>query len=161
MRHSRRFTLMTAIIALILYSAGTARSDEPVVVSEEPILIIPAHKLPNADAAPPAFVFEEGVPVPAVNSAVNSSEYRRIYDSIPFSRAEYRVNPGYRHDSTMEILTGNARHQTIVQHNHEHKDKEPVKRQPVPARPSRVLTPFSDGSNLLMPRLWGYRSYGW
>ncbi len=44
-------------------------------------------------------------------------EYRRIYESIPFNRAEYNANPSYRHDSTMEILTGNARHQTIVQHS--------------------------------------------
>ena len=44
-------------------------------------------------------------------------EYRRIYESIPFNRAEYNANPSYRHDSTMEILTGNARHQTIVNHS--------------------------------------------
>ena len=41
--------------------------------------------------------------------------YRRIYRSIPFNRGEYNVNHSYRHDSTMEILTGNARHETIVQ----------------------------------------------
>jgi len=47
---------------------------------------------------------------------VNSADYVRIYKSIPFNRAEYNANPTYRHDSTMEILTGNARHQTIVRH---------------------------------------------
>ena len=47
---------------------------------------------------------------------VNVSDYVRIYRSIPFNRAEYNVNPTYRHDSTMEILTGNGRHQTIVRH---------------------------------------------
>ena len=47
---------------------------------------------------------------------VDSADYVRIYKSIPFNRAEYNANPTYRHDSTMEILTGNARHQTIVRH---------------------------------------------
>lgn len=46
----------------------------------------------------------------------DAGDYQRIYDSIPFNRAEYNVNPSYRHDSTMELLTGNARHQTIVKH---------------------------------------------
>lgn len=46
-------------------------------------------------------------------------DYRRIYNSIPFNRAEYNVNPSYRHDSTMELLTGNARHQTILRHSTE------------------------------------------
>ena len=45
------------------------------------------------------------------------SAYRRIYDSIPFNRAEYNANPSYRHDSTMELLTGNPRHQTILTHS--------------------------------------------
>ena len=49
-------------------------------------------------------------------ASVNPADYARIYQSIPFNRAEYNANPSYRHDSTMEILTGNARHQTIVTH---------------------------------------------
>lgn len=47
-------------------------------------------------------------------TSVNPADYARIYRSIPFNRAEYNANPNYRHDTTMEILTGNARHQTIV-----------------------------------------------
>ena len=46
----------------------------------------------------------------------SAADYDRIYASIPFDRATYNANPSYRHDSTMEILTGNARHQTIVRH---------------------------------------------
>lgn len=63
------------------------------------------------------------VPAAKANPAANmaaptaSAEYTRIYNSIPFNRAEYNVNPSYRHDSAMEILTGNARHKTIVRHN--------------------------------------------
>lgn len=39
--------------------------------------------------------------------------YRVIYDSIPFSRPEYDVNPSYRHEATMEILLGQLRPMTI------------------------------------------------
>lgn len=53
---------------------------------------------------------------PILSGEQFASEYQRIYDSIPFNRAEFNRNPTYRHDSAMEILTGNARHQTIVKH---------------------------------------------
>lgn len=46
-----------------------------------------------------------------------AAQYQRVYDSIPFNRAEFNRNPTYRHDAAMEILTGNARHQTIVRHD--------------------------------------------
>lgn len=49
--------------------------------------------------------------------SVNADDYARVYASIPFNRAEYDANPNYRHDSAMEILTGNARHQTIIRHS--------------------------------------------
>ncbi len=32
--------------------------------------------------------------------------YSRIYQSIPFSRAEYQSNPSYRHQTTMSMLFG-------------------------------------------------------
>ncbi len=67
--------------------------------------------LPNTDDSG-----EVVQPVPATVCTTPGDDYRRIYDSIPFNRAEYNVNPSYRHDSTMEILTGNARHQTVVTH---------------------------------------------
>lgn len=35
--------------------------------------------------------------------------YSRVYDQIPFSRAEYTANPSYRHDATMEFLFGKMR----------------------------------------------------
>ncbi len=40
--------------------------------------------------------------------------YRQVYDSIPFSRAEYNANPSYRHDATMEFLFGQMR-PTVIQ----------------------------------------------
>jgi flagellar biosynthesis GTPase FlhF len=43
----------------------------------------------------------------------DSRTYREIYNSIPFSRAEYDANPGYRHLATMEIMLGQL-HPIIV-----------------------------------------------
>ena len=93
----------------------------------------------------------------AMPTGITSASYTEVYNSIPFRRSEYAANPNYRHDSTMEILTGHPRHQTIVQHNHEH--KQPVQRTPAPARPSRVLTPFSGMSYFWNLPLWNYRGF--
>ncbi|MCX7420045.1 MAG: hypothetical protein NT013_10980 [Planctomycetia bacterium] len=46
---------------------------------------------------------------------VTPEAYREIYNSIPFSRAEYLANRDYRHEATMEILFGQLRSKTIVQ----------------------------------------------
>ena len=43
----------------------------------------------------------------------DSRSYREIYNSIPFSRAEYDANPAYRHLATMEIMLGQL-HPVIV-----------------------------------------------
>lgn len=40
--------------------------------------------------------------------------YRQVYNSIPFSRAEYDASPSYRHDATMEFLFGQMR-PTVIQ----------------------------------------------
>lgn len=214
MKLARRFTLAMATVALVIYFAQGAKSDEPDLVPEVPVLaetvvdeetvvpdepvvaedtvvpdepegsvetVVPAESpvpaeppvpaetatpevivIPDAALEPddsedspmmiiPAERTPETVRIPAfdvngqpVGTQFSEAEYRRVYRSIPFSRAEYNANPNYRHDSAMEILTGNPRTQTIVQHNHEH--KQPVKRNPAPARPSRILTPFSGSS---------------
>jgi len=74
---------------------------------------IPADDTTNETAPAP----ESSVVAVPVATEAPGDAYRRIYQSIPFNRAEYNANPSYRHDSTMELLTGNARHQTIVRHN--------------------------------------------
>jgi hypothetical protein len=43
--------------------------------------------------------------------------YKDAYDQIPFSRAEYEANPGYRHDAAMELVFGAQRPTTIVKQN--------------------------------------------
>jgi len=55
--------------------------------------------------------------------------YRSIYNSIPFDRSLFNANPMYRHDATMEILTGNPRPQTII-------------RQAAPAGPRLPILPY-------------------
>lgn len=51
--------------------------------------------------------------VPNYRQPTRGDEYRRIYGSIPFSRAEYLANPSYRHDSTMELMTGVPRQSAL------------------------------------------------
>ncbi|MCA9076119.1 MAG: hypothetical protein KDA93_13910 [Planctomycetaceae bacterium] len=51
--------------------------------------------------------------VPNYRQPTRASEYRHLYDSIPFSRAEYLANPSYRHDSTMELMTGVPRQSAL------------------------------------------------
>ncbi|MCA9049135.1 MAG: hypothetical protein KDA89_10435 [Planctomycetaceae bacterium] len=88
---------------------------EVMVDAEWTIAIIPALKIHDV---PPTTAVAEGDCAdcrPAGTDLV--SDYERVYRAIPFNRPEYRVNPSYRHDSTMELLTGNARHKTIVRHD--------------------------------------------
>lgn len=158
MKNSRRFTLAMATVALVLYAARSARSDElqvPSLLTQEapaPEILLPGEQVQEewAMEIQPAIKLKTMPSLPVESHSrlanesgvisIDPSAYSRIYNAIPFNRAEYEVNPNYRHDSTMEILTGNARHQTIVRHSFEH--KQPVKRIPAPVRPSRILVPF-------------------
>ncbi|MCR9198928.1 MAG: hypothetical protein NXI04_09810 [Planctomycetaceae bacterium] len=74
------------------------------------ITIIPARKASDLMPVQPVAQCDDC-------NQVDVTAYKRIYNSIPFNRAQFNANPNYRHDSTMEILTGNARHQTIVRHS--------------------------------------------
>lgn len=58
----------------------------------------------------------ETEPCPPLSSEgmVRVQSYRAVYDSIPFSRAEYEANPSYRHDATMEFLFNQMR-PTVIQ----------------------------------------------
>lgn len=88
---------------------------------------------------------------PAMCGEQFASEYQRIYNSIPFNRAEFNRNPTYRHDSAMEIVTGNARHQTIVKHQ-----PQQIVR---PAAQSRRLNPAQFGYLRPALRLNYYRYF--
>lgn len=101
------------------YTAGaavTARSGSPVLddatvqstgeqSAESPA---PASALaPTADA-PPILPAAAGIA-----GFTTAGSYQAIYESIPFSRSEYNVQPNYRHQATMDLLTG----QRAVQSN--------------------------------------------
>ena len=46
-----------------------------------------------------------------------SESYKKIYNSIPYSRAEYLANPAYRHEATMELMFGELRPTTVHKHD--------------------------------------------
>lgn len=48
-----------------------------------------------------------------ISNLRDARTYREIYESIPFSRAEYDANPAYRHQATMELMLGQL-HPIIV-----------------------------------------------
>lgn len=113
-RISRSALTLLAIAAL----AGNppAFADEkpqakPKAAKPDSIQIIPAAKAP----APKKSTAKNSTAKPTEDAArveaalVSSAAYRRIYRSIPFSRSLHDVNPGYRHDATMELLTGKSR----------------------------------------------------
>lgn len=53
-------------------------------------------------------------PCRSVDSLALVQLYPQVYNSIPFSRAEYAAYPSYRHDATMEFLFGQMR-TTVIQ----------------------------------------------
>lgn len=45
----------------------------------------------------------------AIDGLARAAAYEHVYNMIPWSITEYRVNPGYRHQATMELLLGQLR----------------------------------------------------
>lgn len=101
----------------------------------------------------PAAKVQPTSPVTINGNPVDAAAYARIFASIPFSRSAYNANPNYQHDSTMEILTGNARHQTIVRHT---TTRTTQPRQVVPAT---VGNPYQYGYLRPALRLNYYRNF--
>lgn len=103
------------------------RGSSPHDVQESPIRLVsqqestpadatdafPAPPAPHSPDAAPAFGIAGQTPagIPAQVSLVQL--YSQVYNTIPFSRAEYNANPSYRHDATMEFLFGQLRPMTI------------------------------------------------
>lgn len=80
---------------------------------QDTIQIIPAAKVPaggfqntsgKGSSTKPS---DSAVRLASAQAAADA--YRRVYRSIPYNRRLSLVNPGYRHDATMELLTENAR----------------------------------------------------
>lgn len=145
---SLRFRIcLAAWIAVVLLTALSSNSFAqtlelaPQPTDEQPIEVLPAADSEWIIDIRPAAKVTSAIAAPTVHVAGDESceacgtaqvnDYTTLYKNIPFNRAEYSVNPSYRHDSAMEILTGNARHQTIVRHNTERQTAAVVAR-PVP-----------------------------
>jgi hypothetical protein len=95
--------------------AKTTKPSAKVPASD--LQIIPAAKVPLGGFPSPAAAKTSVKTAAATDTVLRAKEaaasYQQIYRSIPFNRALYNVNPTYRHDATMELLTGSARTQTI------------------------------------------------
>lgn len=105
MRSISRFTLAVVAAVAVLSQTQQVAADEtqtapvapqdvvipepPLVpIADEPMLIIPAEKLPLPSTG--VVLDDAGAPVP---NAVNMNAYRLIYKSIPFSRASIASIP--------------------------------------------------------------------
>lgn len=135
-----------------LLSASAACCDEFQVSENWSILIAPAVKAtpPGAHTAP---VKSEQACCES-RPVVDPSEYSRVFNSIPFNRAEYNANPSYRHDAAMEILTGNPRHQTIVKHTNYR--PQPIAA-PIQAVPYRYNNPNRGLNYYFYGPYWNFR----
>ena len=67
----------------------------------------PASDVVRDEAGP--LVIVGNAPCAGVDGASLVKRYTQVYNAIPFSRAEYEANPGYRHEATMEFLFGQLR----------------------------------------------------
>jgi hypothetical protein len=124
--------------------------------NDEGPIITPLQK-PHSVPAPPQPGATEGE-TPATQPgpiSFDASLYESIYNSIPFSRAEYVANPGYRHQAAMSIILGQPYAVTPVNYTPQVLDEFPVK-----WRPGRTV--FGYRPLFLRSYLWGYgRPYGW
>lgn len=161
---SRRFRICLAVWAAVLVFSiitGDLNAQDAAAVAvpdtqlPAPTVVTPQH-IPDDEwvmeitparkvTLPPVI----GQSVPAVDgngeqpcgqAGINPLDYSKIYESIPFNRAEWLANPSYRHDSAMEILTGNKRHLTVVRHGSPERVVAPAR----PAAP-QVVVPYGYG----------------
>lgn len=54
------------------------------------------------------------LPNPVSHSDELRRKYEQVYASIPYSKAEYLANPGYRHETAVEVMFGQMRPKTVV-----------------------------------------------
>jgi len=89
--------------------------------------------------------------VPEDKLRVNGLTYREVYDSIPYSRAEYLANPAYRHEATMELLTGVPRQKVV------HSSYEPKLNTPLPPQQQFLYNRYGTFGGTFGPQVgYGY-----
>ena len=104
--------------AVTTIESNTATSNNA-ETSVSQIVITPLFKVPTlqqAAAKPEDEISASQNDVPQndnlpviVPRSIHKRSYAEIYNSIPFSRTEYKANRSYRHEATMELLTGRPR----------------------------------------------------
>lgn len=170
MRATRRALVFAA--AILSIGHVTASGQEFAVTDDWSILILPAVKVEqplarmdssreSATATAPATEQLHAAGHSHQRPVVDPADYQRVYRSIPFNRAEYDANPTYRHDTTMEILTGNPRHQTIVKHTSiRHAGETPVSSTtPAHLLPYRYNNPDRGLNYYFYFPYWNYRGF--
>lgn len=58
-----------------------------------------------------------GDPAHVPPSILPAMSYVEAYRSVPFSRTEYEANPGYRHETAMELMFQQLRPMTVMKQN--------------------------------------------
>lgn len=117
LRHALRLLLVAAVV--LSSHAGSLADEKPKSKTktkadgQDTIQIIPAAKVPaggfQASPAKGSSAKPSAIATKLASAQAAADAYRRVYRSIPFNRRLSLTNPGYRHDATMELLTGNAR----------------------------------------------------
>jgi hypothetical protein len=111
---------------LVAQQDDAAQPPTETPASPEPAAPVPTAPSDASDDAPAGDIAIE----PMSGADTKAGDYQRVYASVPFSRAEYLANPSYRHDTAMELLTGNQR-QVVIHRNytprlHEPRDVQPI-----------------------------------
>lgn len=95
--------------------------------------------------------------IPALGPAPLRLTYEQAYNSIPFSRAEYEANPGYRHEAAMELMFGVLRPTTIMKQTIPYFSRYPdVYRYRYPVFPYQHSTPDAPLFNSFWNSVWGW-----
>lgn len=95
----RRVMLLTAAVTVLVCSQVKAEERVETTTDGWKITIAPA-----------------GTGLEKEKQVVDPTTYKQIYESIPFNRAEYNINPSYRHEATMEIMFGKLRDTVVHKH---------------------------------------------
>jgi hypothetical protein len=141
--HIRR--LFLTLLALLIWATSSinARGDDAVEAT-------PTGDGPVVEVIESQPYVQHGITITPARGrkvTINGLRYEDVYNSIPYHRSDAAVNPGYRHDATMEILFGELRPTTIV------RNSTIPATQPVYSRPF-----YGYGAYGIYP--WRYGNYG-
>ncbi len=149
----RLFVLSTTIACFFNWSLISLQADDGPIIT--PALKVPPSELLQTKSTAKQSAIEQVAFQEAEAEVEEFDEmtYWKIYRSIPFRRAEYDANPSYRHDATMEILTGKPRNVIIHKVQPQPAPKTRTVRVAVPAYP---VYDWSRGPYSRYQRLFGY-----